>query len=319
MLAFHIKSEIIIKINFYSENVPRFFRGTFFQKGVARLTKKMEKDFTVVHNEFIRDKSLGLTARGLLLTMLSMSDSFSFSIKGLASIVPDGETKVSSALKELERCGYLRRQRIFADNGRFLDVEYSISDEPIFLEDTPEQETPYRENPNVDETHAENHDVYKISKLSSTKESNTDLLTINQSISKNEDKKGWIDKIEWEQTKQLVEEQIEADIILQTTNSKGHLIYNAEQVNELIHMISFVRCTTQKSIRINGMDMDTEIVRSMYSKLNSEHIMYVLDCLKANSAKITARQNYLLTALYNAPISMEGFYDNLVHHDMCTG
>lgn len=29
---------------------------------MARLTKKMEKDFTVVHNEFIRDKSLGLTA-----------------------------------------------------------------------------------------------------------------------------------------------------------------------------------------------------------------------------------------------------------------
>ena len=85
---------------------------------MARLTKKMEKDFTVVHNEFIRDKSLGLTARGLLLTMLSMSDSFSFSIKGLASIVPDGETKVSSALKELERCGYLRRQRIFADKGK---------------------------------------------------------------------------------------------------------------------------------------------------------------------------------------------------------
>lgn len=77
---------------------------------MARLTKKMEKDFTVVHNEFIRDKSLGLTARGLLLTMLSMSDSFSFSIKGLASIVPDGETKVSSALKELERCGYLRTE-----------------------------------------------------------------------------------------------------------------------------------------------------------------------------------------------------------------
>ncbi len=99
------------------------------------LQKKINDDFTVVHNTFIRDKNLGISARGLLLTMLSMKDGWHFSIKGLASILPDGEKKVSSALKSLEKSGYLRRDRIY-ENGKVKEWVYSFSDEPVFNDDT---------------------------------------------------------------------------------------------------------------------------------------------------------------------------------------
>ena len=66
------------------------------------LKKEVKKDFTVVHNKFLRDKKMSINARGLLMTMLSMSDNWNFSIKGLASILPDGERKIASTLKEPE-------------------------------------------------------------------------------------------------------------------------------------------------------------------------------------------------------------------------
>lgn len=41
---------------------------------MAVLKKEIKKDFTVVHNKFLRDIKLSINARGLLMTMLSMSD-----------------------------------------------------------------------------------------------------------------------------------------------------------------------------------------------------------------------------------------------------
>lgn len=289
---------------------------------MARLTKKVEKDFTVVHNAFIRDKRLGLTARGLLLTMLSMSDNFNFSIKGLASILPDGETKVSSALKELEKHGYLRRERIYGQNGRFLDVEYSISDEPIFSESNLDEPQP--ENPNMVDSNVENRHDNQISKESNTKKSNIDEFNINQSITENaaadttkaDKKEKMIDRMDWISTIQAVEEQIERTYLESIKSSSGMAMYVSDEIDELVQLIAWVYITPQKSLRINGVDVDISIVRDAYHQLNEEHIIYVLDCLKRNTVKINARRSYLLTALYNAPATMGGYYSNLVQHDL---
>lgn len=102
---------------------------------MPRLKKEIHKDFTVVHNAFVRDENLGINARGLLITMLSMpeytrnGEPWNFSIRGLASILPDGKQKVQTALNELERCGYLLRRQIIDEKGRFVDLEYVFSDE----------------------------------------------------------------------------------------------------------------------------------------------------------------------------------------------
>ena len=102
---------------------------------MPRLKKEIHKDFTVVHNAFVRDENLGINARGLLITMLSMpeytrnGEPWNFSIRGLASMFPDGKQKVQTALNELERCGYLLRRQIIDSKGRFVDLEYVFSDE----------------------------------------------------------------------------------------------------------------------------------------------------------------------------------------------
>ena len=155
------------------------------------LKKRVNSDFTCVHNAFIRDKELSIAAKGLLLVMLSLPENWNFSIVGLQALVPDGKDKVSSTLKILERLGYLRRSRVTNDKGVITDWEYCFSDEPVFRDDEDtgggssggeppvvprsekpdvEEETevsPLSENPSVDSSavetpQVETKDAYKI-------------------------------------------------------------------------------------------------------------------------------------------------------------
>lgn len=125
------------------------------------LQKRVNDDFTVVHNAFIRDEKLGINARGLLLTMLSMKDGWNFSIKGLAAILPDGEKRVSTALHSLEHLGYLKRNRLTDKHGKVIEWEYMFSDEPIFLENTENKESDEKEKPHSCFGDVDNGDVGK--------------------------------------------------------------------------------------------------------------------------------------------------------------
>ena len=75
-------------------------------------------------------------------------------------------------------------------------------------------------------------------------------------------------------------------------------------------------CSTRSRIRVAGNDYPAEVVRSKLLKLNSEHIRFVMDCLKQNTTRIRNIRQYLLTALFNAPSTMNSYYTALVAHDM---
>ena len=49
------------------------------------------------------------------------------------------------------------------------------------------------------------------------------------------------------------------------------------------------------------------------------HIEYVLDCMKKNGSKVRNIKQYLLAALYNAPLTMQSYYTALVNNDMAEG
>ena len=78
------------------------------------------RDFTVMGNTHLRDKNLSLKAVGLLSKMLSFNDGWQFSTRGLAAICKEGPDAILSALKELEKNGYLVRSEKNACLGRRL-------------------------------------------------------------------------------------------------------------------------------------------------------------------------------------------------------
>ena len=56
-----------------------------------------------------------------------------------------------------------------------------------------------------------------------------------------------------------------------------------EQLDEIVELVQETVCSTRSRIRVAGNDYPAEVVRSKLLKLYSEHIRFVMDCLKQNS------------------------------------
>ena len=91
---------------------------------VSRVEKT--KDFTIMSNHHLRNPKLSLKAKGLLSLMLSLPEDWDYTTKGLAQICKEGVDSIGTALKELERYGYLTRRRLRCENGQLGDIEYTI-------------------------------------------------------------------------------------------------------------------------------------------------------------------------------------------------
>ena len=89
-----------------------------------------------------------------------------------------------------------------------------------------------------------------------------------------------------------------------------------EMYEEIYETICDVVCVKRKTIRINGEDYPYEFVKSRFLKLNSSHVEYVMGCMKETVTKITNIRAYLITALYNAPATINHYYQQEVQHDM---
>lgn len=113
---------------------------------VVRVNKT--KNFTVMSNTHFKEKKMSLKAKGLLSLMLSLPESWDYSIAGLVSLSKDGKDSVMSALAELEEFGYLTRTRTTDSRGRFSGIQYDIFEEP-------QRENPISENQNSDKQNAE--------------------------------------------------------------------------------------------------------------------------------------------------------------------
>ena len=48
-------------------------------------------------------------------------------------------------------------------------------------------------------------------------------------------------------------------------------------------------------------------------KIDDTHVRYVLECLEDNNKKIHQVKAYLLTCLFNAPVTMDSYYQNRVN------
>lgn len=285
-----------------------------------RLKKEVVKDYTTVHNDFLRDKMLGIKARGILITMLSLPEEWNFSIKGLASILPDGEKSVASALKELELNEYLVRQRIFDDSGKVKDWCYIISDQKLpesvlalsfkaphtyngNVDDSFEPHTYFGDvdNAYVDKADVENRHDYQI-----TNKSNTNKLIINKSIYHSGREK--LTESDVNDMIDRIKQNIDYDFLI--------VHYSQIKVDEILMLIVDCITSTSETIKVSGNDVSSEIVRSRFLKLECDHIKYVLESMKNNVTKIKNIKSYLITVLYNSLMTVDSYYSAKANYDM---
>ena len=89
-----------------------------------------------------------------------------------------------------------------------------------------------------------------------------------------------------------------------------------EQLDEIVDLMTEMVCTQKSSLVIAGDTYPAAIVKSKLLKLTSEHIDYVIDCMRENTSDIRNIKKYLLAALFNAPSTIDSYYTTKVHHDM---
>ena len=275
---------------------------------VYRVNKN--RGYTVMANFHLRDKNLSLKAVGLLSKMLSFSDGWQFSTRGLSAICKEGPDAILSALRELENYGYLVRHQARDEKGRMSSMVFEIYEKP--QEGLPETGNPYTENPDADnpvtgKPYTENPAQRNTDQVITEKRNNS--LNNYQSIHLD----GMDRMDERESYRELLWENLELDILAHDQRM------DMDRVHELLEIMLDAICSTSPTIRINGEDMPQQVVKSRFLKLNSSHSEYVLQAMNDNPTAIRNIRAYLLTALYNAPLTMDNYYSALVNHDLYGG
>ena len=93
--------------------------------------------------------------------------------------------------------------------------------------------------------------------------------------------------------------------------------YDIKMVDELIDLIVEIMTLPDAiTVRIGGVEKNVALVKSQFMKLKKAHIEYVMNCLKKNTTKIANIRAYLLTTLYNAPLTMDSYYQAKVNYDL---
>lgn len=95
--------------------------------------------------------------------------------------------------------------------------------------------------------------------------------------------------------------------------------YNRETLDAILEIVLDVMCSKQKYLRVEGDEKPIAVVQNAMMKLDSSHVSYVVDSLSKNETKVRNVKRYLLAALYNAPLTMETYYQSWVNHDMARG
>lgn len=92
--------------------------------------------------------------------------------------------------------------------------------------------------------------------------------------------------------------------------------WDAGQLDEMVELMVEVVCSKRETLRVAGNELPQAVVKSRLLKLDDGHIRFVFDCLKNNTTQVRNIKQYLLTILYNAPVTIGNHYAAQVNHDL---
>ena len=281
---------------------------------------RVEKNhnYTVMSNYHLRDTGLTLKAIGLLSKMLSLTDEWDYTTRGLAAICKEGVDAIGAALKELESHGYLVRRQLRDSRGRITDTEYTIYESPHTP--LPDTASPDTENPDMVKPDTEKPAELNIEKSNTEKTitygSSTDSIPFREPAAAQLPERKGRDAMsvsEMESYRDLILENIEYDHLCREFTTYR------EDLDEIVELMVETVCAKRKTTRIAGSDFPHEVVRSRFLKLDCSHIEFVMECLRNNTTEIRNMKQYLLAVLFNAPTTISNHYTAQVNHDMYAG
>lgn len=269
------------------------------------------RDYTVMANHHLKNRTLTLKAKGLLSVMLSLPEEWNYTTRGLAAICREGVDSIGAALRELEDAGYILRNRLRDAKGRISDTEYVIYEQPQDQDTVlPYTENPYLDKPDMGEPCTENpaqSNTYK----ANIDESNT--LSINPYPIKSYPINPVTDQMGTDGMdvyREIIKENIEYDIM------KDNFPNDHERLDEIVELMAETLASKKATFCIAGDTYPASTVKFKLLRINSLHIQYVFECLDKNTTEVRNIKKYLLATLFNAPSTMGSYYKAQVNHDM---
>ena len=247
--------------------------------------RKKKANFSIVYNTAIQDANISLKAKGLytLIQSYITIEGFTLYKNFLRSKCTDGEKAFESGWKELKDSGYLKQYKMREGSNRFY-YEYELLDEPEIEANSlhPQNVPPSNVPP---------------SNVPCTKQGQYNNTIKNNILNSN--------------TNPIISSADVMDMI-------GYDAFPVEDktwLDEIVMLITEVfGMRDDKPVRISRDYISAASVKERYNKLNMGHIRYVLDSLRQNAGEIGNTKNYLLTTLYNAPTTMNTYYQNQIHN-----
>ena len=286
------------------------------------------RDYTVMANHHLKNRSLSLKAKGLLSVMLSLPEDWDYTLKGLAHISKESIDAIREGIRELETAGYIIRSRSRNEKGQLTGADYVIYEHPQPIlenstqaentppdssQDTTPQQPPTLEKPalgkpTLDFPTQENPTLENPTQLN-TKElrtypENNHTSNIHPS---NPDRMG-MDKMGIDRCRLKVREQIDYYTLAEDTHE------SKEQLDEIVELVVETLCSAKQTIQIAGDDYPAEMVKERFSKLTDKHIEYVTSCLRNSTTRVRNIKKYLLTTLFNAPATVDNYYSAEFRH-----
>ena len=220
-----------------------------------------------------------------------------FTIEDVKRALCCADNKATKLLRELENFGLIERKRRGLGKPSLVYVKN-------FSSDLSNERVQNRENHESGSPKNACQDPPK-SRCNKNKKSKTERNNTNPILS---------DESEKMKNRELLEEyfsqSLEVDLLLRLCPDDEDTIY------QIVDLLVDTCATNRKLLHIAGDDKPAEVVRSRFVKLNADHIRFVLKCLAENSSPIRNMKQYLLASLYNAPTTMQLFYQNQTNHDL---
>ena len=220
-----------------------------------------------------------------------------FTIEDVKRTLRCADNKATRLLRELEEFGLIERKRRGQGKPCLVYVKN-------FSSESSKESVKNRDNDDSCGSKIACQDPVK-SRGIKKKENKTEMNNTNLILS---------DESEKMKNRELLEEyfsgSLETDLLLRLCPDDEDTIY------QIVDLLVDTCATNRKLLHIAGDDKPAEVVRSRFMKLNADHIRFVLKCLAENSSPIRNMKQYLLASLYNAPTTMQLFYQNQTNHDL---
>lgn len=279
------------------------------------------KNYTVMSNHHLKDKNLSLKAKGLLSVMLSLPDDWDYSEKGLMTITGEGRDSIRGALRQLEAFGYLVREQVKGEDGRFGSTVFHIFEKPVDNGSSPLTENPSTEKPSTGKPSADEPSTANPTLLSTN---NNQIPECTNDLSINPSGKLMMDGLmdskdsraeQYERCVEAIRENVSYGFIKETAERAEELFENDQMTLEeydrtmaeydvyvtdrvIKYIADLIINISGEDIMICGEPIPRRIVASKLLKAGQDEIRKVVWELKSNPA-IKNEKQYTISMLYN--------------------